>query len=341
MKKAATSSQIMPIVLLNALPASGKSETRAFLRSLPAEKSRAEFKIGFPTIQVDDYPYVESMRFFDTALQKMGQERTFYYGEYYSLINQWGWGVLIEMLNEDYFDIINKKLSPTNEPAKHMMKRISDAYVRKGFADPFAKYTEDVKAKLAKEMDDYCLKHIELKNHYINEYTPEKTIVFEFARGGGCGSERYPDFFPLPEPMGYNYSLKQLHPEILSKCAMLYIKVTPEQSFAKNLSRAPPIGWTGSTDIFHCVPELVMRCDYGCDDFEWMLKQSDKPNTLKIQKEKDTYYIPVGVLDNTSDLTTAFREDEKTWKQEDKDKMYEALKGTFEGLLSSYNAQHK
>ncbi|KAK2955811.1 hypothetical protein BLNAU_9162 [Blattamonas nauphoetae] len=341
MKKADTSNQIMPIVLLNALPASGKSETRAFLRSLPAEKSRAEFKIGFPTIQLDDYPYVEMTKMIDHALMAQGQKRTFYYGEYYSYIDPTIWGALIELLNEDYFDLQQKKIVDVKSPGQWIMDRLTKVCVANKMEDPFAKYSKAVLNKVAKAMDEHCRKFIQEKNDYVKMYTPEHTIVIEFARGGGCGPERYPDFFPLPKPYGYNYSLPKFHPEILSKCAMLYIKVTPEQSFEKNLSRAPPIGWTGSTDIFHCVPELVMRQEYGCDDFEWMLKQSDKPNTLKIVRDGQTFYMPVGVLDNTVDLTTGFREDEKTWKQEDKDKMYEALKVTFEGLLSSYNAQHK
>lgn len=60
-----------------------------------------------------------------------------------------------------------------------------------------------------------------------------KTIVFEFARGGAKGSE-----FPLKAPYGYQYSLSLLDPEILDNAAILYIWVTPEQSYAKNIARA-------------------------------------------------------------------------------------------------------
>ncbi|KAH7821521.1 uncharacterized protein MONOS_4433 [Monocercomonoides exilis] len=336
-----SSEPIIPVVLLCALPASGKSESRAFLRSLPVEKSRAEFKIGFPTTQLDDYPYVEMMRNFDTELQKMGEKRSFYWGDYFPAIENYYWGVLIQMLNEDYFDIINKRAIETTTPAKWMIERIDRIFGERGLARPFAKYTPDVISKLCEKFDAHVANFLKEKNEYALSYTPERTIIIEFARGGGCGAERYPDFFPLPEPFGYQYSLAQMAPEILSVCAMLYIQVTPAQSFEKNLARAPPIGWTGSTDIFHCVPDMVMRFDYGCDDFEYLLKKSDKENTLKItKKDGQIFYIPVGVFDNREDLTTFCRGDVSTWPKESVEKIYAAMTKAFQGLLQQYKALH-
>jgi len=74
-----------------------------------------------------------------------------------------------------------------------------------------------------------------LKEKYENipRILEGKTIVFEFARGGAKGSE-----FPLKAPYGYQYSLSLLDPEILDNAAILYIWVTPEQSYAKNIARA-------------------------------------------------------------------------------------------------------
>lgn len=59
-----------------------------------------------------------------------------------------------------------------------------------------------------------------------------QTVVIEFARGGPHGST-----FPIKPPQGYQYSLRYLSRDILAKCAMLYIWVTPEQSRKKNEER--------------------------------------------------------------------------------------------------------
>ena len=333
---------IIPVVLLCALPASGKSETRAFLRSLPVEKSRAEFKIGFPTVQLDDYPYVEMMRIFDNELQKLHQKRTFYWSEYFPAMNNYVWGALMRLLNEDYFDVINNKVIETAEPMKWIMGRFDRVFTELGFEAPFAKYDADTIQKLITKFDPHCANFLKEKNEYARTYNKDRTIIIEFARGGGAGSERYPDFFPLPDPFGYQYSLRQLCPEILSNCAMLYIKVTPEQSFAKNLSRAPPIGWDGSGDIFHCVPEMVMKFDYGCDDFEYMLKVSEQPDCLTVVSDADKkkYFIPVGIFDNTEDLTTFCRGKPEEWPKESIDKIYKATTTAFTGLLAQYLKLH-
>lgn len=356
---------IIPVVLLCALPASGKSESRAFLRSLPVEKSRAEFKIGFPTVQLDDYPYVEMLKFFDKELKAQGQERPFYYSEYYTFKNPYTWGVLVEMLNEDYFDVINKHAVETTTPTKWICDRIIRISEKHGLGNPFANITPAAMEKLYERYNDHCAKFIKEKNEYATTFTKDRTIIIEFARGGGCGSRRYPDFFPLPEPFGYQYSLRQFCPEILSSCAMLYIQVTPEQSFEKNLARAPPVGYTGPTDIFHSVPDCVMLCDYGCDDFEYLLKKSDKENTIKVEKydckcgchggpdlcegcvkkgekggEKKVYYIPVGVFDNREDLTTFCRGEPKDWPKESIEKIYKAMTAAFSGLLSQWKSLH-
>ena len=325
---------IIPIVLLCALPASGKSESRAFLRSLPVEQSRAEFKIGFPTIQLDDYPYVELLKFIDKDLQSQGFERPFYYSEYYTFINPYTWGVLIDMLNEDYHALISKQIFTTSNPTKWICDRFVSIFEKRGCGNPFAKIPSNAMELMYDHLNVHCRKMIDARNQSIQSYTPDRTIIIEFARGGGCGYQRHPDFFPLPEPFGYQYSLAQFCPEILSSCAMLYIKVTPEQSFQKNLSRAPPPGWTGSTDIFHCVPDCVMFCDYGCDDVDYLLKISDIPNTITI----GDYHIPVGVFDNTEDLTTFCRGDPKDWPKESIEKIHKAMTAAFVGLLAQWQS---
>ena len=71
---------VFKVVLLQALPASGKSEVRNFMAHVEPGRLQEEFHIG-ENLQLDDFPYVHMMRRIDNELQAMGQERVFYPGE--------------------------------------------------------------------------------------------------------------------------------------------------------------------------------------------------------------------------------------------------------------------
>ena len=72
--------KVFKVVLLQALPASGKSEVRNFMANVEPERLQNEFHIG-ENLQLDDFPYVHMMRRIDNELQAMGQPRIFYPGE--------------------------------------------------------------------------------------------------------------------------------------------------------------------------------------------------------------------------------------------------------------------
>lgn len=93
-------------VLLVALPASGKSEVRHFMANIDPKRLEEEFHIG-DNLQLDDFPYVHFMRCIDGELEKLGLDPIFYPGQN-PFINNKDWGTLVELLNEDYHDLLNR-----------------------------------------------------------------------------------------------------------------------------------------------------------------------------------------------------------------------------------------
>ena len=65
---------VFDVVLLVALPASGKSEVRNFMANIEPERLQREFHIG-ENLQLDDFPYVHMMRRIDNELEKMDSAR--------------------------------------------------------------------------------------------------------------------------------------------------------------------------------------------------------------------------------------------------------------------------
>src|SRR3989339_1335825 len=100
------------IVLLLALPASGKSEVRRFLKSMAPEELKKDFHIG-ENLQLDDFPYVHLMRRADDELLKLGKNRLFFVSGDKPFINPRDWGTLIHLLNEDYYDLMKKNVVKT------------------------------------------------------------------------------------------------------------------------------------------------------------------------------------------------------------------------------------
>src|SRR5262245_35106622 len=94
----------LDIVLLLALPASGKSEVRKYLASVPADRALEDFHLG-PTVQLDDYPYVHLMRRISEELRALGADGIFFDSSEQPMREPRDWGTLIELLNEDFADL--------------------------------------------------------------------------------------------------------------------------------------------------------------------------------------------------------------------------------------------
>src|SRR5690242_5270027 len=95
------------VLLLLALPASGKSEVRRYLASLTPKACQGDFHLG-ETVQLDDYPYVHMMRRISQELRAMGEHPVFFDGDDVPMIDPRDWGTLIELLNDDYDDIVRR-----------------------------------------------------------------------------------------------------------------------------------------------------------------------------------------------------------------------------------------
>ena len=145
------------------------------------------------------------------------------------------------------------------------------------------------------------------------------------ARGGPDGATP-----PLPPPLGYAYTLRKFSDAILSRAAILYVWVTPEESRRKNHERTDPND-PGSI-LHHGVPMAVMLGDYGCDDMDWLLRTSDRPDTVRIESHGSTYHLPVARFDNRVDKTTFVRAERSAWNPADVGALHRGLAEAFQRL---------
>ena len=339
-----STTKVLPILMFSSLPASGKSESRCYLKSL--SKSETEkFHLGDTSTQVDDYPYVDAMRKIDSISKKILGYPIFYSDETIRLFSGYDWGTLVYLINDDYFDIkkCNSKIPSIylNDPVEWLFNRFDVASVKTRnlparFFNLRKKIGEEKYNEFKKECYDICNTILKDKYNNIPNSLEGKTIVFEFSRGGYQGSS-----FPLKEPYGYEYSLSLFDEEILRNAYILYIWVTPEQSFNKNIQRGKEElegkSQTVSTQLSltHCVPKEVMIGEYGCDDFDYLINKSPNKNYLPIMKNDVEIHVKCGRFDNRNDLTSDFRKPQSEWTKEQIKKMEDEMIKAFDDMLKN------
>jgi hypothetical protein len=320
-------SKHIDVLLLCALPASGKSEVRRYLDLLTPEECNEQFGIGH-TVQLDDYPYVHMMRRTSEELRALGQEAVFFDSGNLPMKNPLDWGTLMELLNEDYHDLINKNKPAPACATTWLMERF-DACRTKVGADAFWKTLgDDDRAHLIKELGPESKKLLDDKVKEVPDSLDGKTVVVEFARGGAHGSD-----MPLPDPWGYQYSLRMLCPEMLEKASILYIWVSPEESRRKNDERTDPND-PGSI-LNHGVPIEVMMNDYGCDDMAYLLETTEVPESVTIKAHGQTYHLPLGRFDNRVDRTTFIRGEKADWSAENVDLLQKGMREAFDNIFKN------
>ncbi|MCA9516093.1 MAG: hypothetical protein KC635_14210 [Myxococcales bacterium] len=323
---------ILDTVLLLALPASGKSEVRRYLASLSPERSRGEMHLG-ETLQLDDYPYVHLMHAIDDALIALGAMPTFYHGPTRPFRDPLEWGTLIELLNEDYARLLARETLDGPSAAEILFERLEGARAKVGLMPALDHLPHRVWKAAARAVEAEARRELDLLNATTSQDRAGKTIVMEAARGGPHGAS-----FPLTPPRGYAYSIGQFSETILARASILYVQVTPEESRRKNIERGLPNA-QGSI-LNHSVPMEVMLGEYGCDDMAWLVAQSDRPDTVRVEKIVEhadgfrlaDFHLPVAVFDNREDLTTFVRAPEERWSKDDVSRLDEGLRHAFATL---------
>ena len=318
-------SSLLDVVLLLALPASGKSEVRRYLASLTPEQCRDDFHLG-PTVQLDDYPYVHMMRRVSQELRRRGADGVYFDSDDLPMKQPLDWGMLIELLNEDFEDLEARRRPEPASAAEWLLDRFDAARVRVGATPELRALPGELRRVLVGALEDEARAVLSDKIAGVPDTLAGRTVVIEAARGGPDGATP-----PLPPPLGYRYSLATLSDAILSRASILYVWVTPEESRRKNHERTDPND-PGSI-LHHGVPMAVMLGDYGCDDMDWLIRNSDRPDTVRVETRGRAFHLPVARFDNRRDKTTFVRADRAAWTPADVDALHGGLGEAFGRLM--------
>ncbi|MFA6092656.1 MAG: hypothetical protein WCU88_06640 [Elusimicrobiota bacterium] len=316
----------LDVVLLLALPASGKSEVRRYLAQLSAEEQREAFHLN-PTVQLDDFPYVHAMRRVDEELLRLGRERVFFKGADRPFKDPRDWGTLIHLVNEDYRALRSRK-APGKEKGSALIARVEAAASKAAIPVRLGGLSADQRAALGRALDSEAEELCRDLGRTCSAGMEGRTLVIEFARGGPQGSS-----MPLTPPFGYRHSLSLLDEELLRRACILYVWVEPEESRRKNRARTDPSD-PGSI-LHHGVPEEVMLSDYGCDDMDWLLSRSGMPDSVRVETSSGSFLLPAARFDNREDKTSFLRAEPAQWRPQDVAAVRSGLKSAFDSLAES------
>ncbi len=314
-------SETIDVLLLLALPASGKSEVRRYLASLTPERCRDDFHLG-PTTQLDDYPYVHMMRRVSQELRALGDDGVFFDADERPMKEPLDWGTLVELLNEDFEDLQRRRRPAPASAAEWLLDRFDRARQKVGARAALGALPAAARRKLAAALESEAAALLRDKNAALPESLDGRTVVIEAARGGPDDAS-----LPLPAPLGYRYTLARFSDAILARASILYVWVSPEESRRKNHERTDPDD-PGSI-LHHGVPMAVMLGDYGCDDMEWLIQQSDRPDTVRVETRGNLHYLPVARFDNRVDKTTFVRAERAAWRPADVAALHAGLAEAF------------
>ena len=114
----------------------------------------------------------------------------------------------------------------------------------------------------------------------VSEALARRTLIVEFSRGGS---------------RGYADALARLSPAILERAAILYVSVSFDESWRRNVARYDEKARDGI--LTHSVPREEMERTYGTDD--WATLAGDPQGTLDLRGLS----IPYATMDNEPEST--------------------------------------
>jgi hypothetical protein len=317
--------RMLDILILTALPSSGKSEVLRYLGTVPPDVLRRDFHLG-GTVHLDDAPYVYLMRRIDQFLEAAGRPRLFFPSAERAFRDPREWGTLIELLNEDFEFLETMDIPAPPSAAYYYLQRLDEARVRAGLDADLSKLNSRARAKVAAALEPEAAHFLAELRRAASTPLEGKTLVIEIARGGPEGSR-----MPLVPPHGYAAALSRFSKKIIRRAAVLYIWVTPEQSRRRNAERAA--SYDGA-QLGPFVPNEVMRQDFGCDDIDWLLSISETPDRIRVTSKEGTFVVPLVRFDNRSDRTSFLLEDPSAWNEEKKANLHASLRSVFDRLGS-------
>jgi hypothetical protein len=278
-----------------------------------------------PTIQLDDFPYVNFMWRISGILEDLHYSPVFFDPTRVRFQDLRVFGALVHLLNEDYAALGAPGAPAIRTPGEWIMDRLESAHALAGMAAPFSSLgpAARVAVSAAIEVD---------ASRFAAEWSartraPGTTVVIELSRGGPEGSD-----LPLEPPYGYAYALSLLSPEILRRAAILYVWVTPDESRRRNIQRAQP-GAQGSI-LHHAVPDSTMRTCFGIDDMGWLIDHSERPGTITVRAHEEAFHLPVARFDNRPELEPLRSDDLTTASLGQVEQVHELLNEVFAGLAA-------
>ncbi|NQV05604.1 hypothetical protein HQ535_03565 [bacterium] len=306
---------MIDIMLLLALPASGKSEIRRYLDHLDAG-ALADLSLG-GQVHVDDYPYVHLMRRISGEMASLGAVPMFFTDSRSQFTEQRDWLTLTLLLDEDIRDVTGPP-PPPGPAAPWLFDRMDSASEGAGIGRRFDALDSDLNGRLADAVEPDAA---ELRDSLPRvDSLDGRTLVVEFARGGPEGAVP-----PLESPFGFANSLAAMSSSVLVRSAIVHVAVSPAESRRRNLDRARPGPEGDASILHHGVPEAVMRGDYGTEDLSWMIMQSPLRGTVSIAHPEGPLLVPAARLDNEDDLTSHLRGEVSEWDAADTAELHHRL----------------
>ena len=291
-------------LLLLALPGSGKSEIRRYLESVDDEVAARDFGLG-PTVQLDDYPYVQLMQSIDREVRAAGGPPVFFSPIDGILLEPRDWATLARLLEEDYGHLGGPIPAPA-APVAHMLDRFDRARDAVGAEPVTRQIGASIAAGLGATLEDEVGAFLQGLRTELVSHRPGSTVVIEFARGGPEGAA-----MPLSPPHGYAYTLPHLGDAMLEAASILHVSVTPGESKKRNLERSGSGPAREESVLHHRVPDPVMRNDYGSDDLAYLIREGD--GVVEVETEAGSHQIPAATFDNEPDYTSFLRSEPAAW----------------------------